>query len=349
MTYPGGQSGSWVRNGAGSSGQPKRPVAGLLASVVSLLPRWIRCLTFCALAAPATCTPLFAQNAPSAPRTNGGVVGTMGGGAGSSLCGGAVIAYSTVCDPGGGLSGADQAIFGGMASMPGSDILGITSTESCNTWTEAGVHSPTVSATRLEVPSKASSEYQKACGAFKDKRFSAAEDAVRKAIGLDPNYAAAWVVLGQVLDAQKKTDDARKACSQAMTVDPTYVPPYICLADFAAKDDNWDEVSRLSTRAMELDPVSDVYAFYFTAAAEYHLHQIVKAETDALSAVRLDIWHHLPQVHRLLAKIYEIKGDSRAEMAQLKEYLKQAPNSGDSAAMKSLLAQLEAEPSQPAK
>jgi hypothetical protein len=57
----------------------------------------------------------------------------------------------------------------------------------------------------------------------------------------------------------------------------------------------------------------------------------------------------LPQVHRLLAKIYEIKGDSHSEMAQLKEYLKQAPNSDDSVAMKSLLAQLEAEPSQPAK
>jgi Tetratricopeptide repeat len=343
MTYPGGQSGS----GAGCSGQPERPVAGLLASVV-ILPRWTRCLKFCALAAAFAYTPVFAQNVPNAPRTNEGITGTIGG-AGSSPCGGSAIVYSAICDPGGGPRGMEPSIFGGMASMSGSDVLGITSTESCNTWTEAGVHSPTVSATRLEVPSKASSEYQKACGAFKDRRFSAAEDAVRKAIDLDPNYVAAWVVLGQVLDAQKKTDDARKACSQAMTVDPTYVPPYICLADFAAKDDNWDEVSRLSTRAMELDPVSDVYAFYFTAAAEYHLHQILKAETDALSAVRLDIWHHLPQVHRLLAKIYEIKGDSHSEMAQLKEYLKQAPNSDDSAAMKSLLAQLEAEPSQPAK
>lgn len=240
-------------------------------------------------------------------------------------------------------------MFNSMASMPGVDAMGITNAESCNTWTEAGVHSPTVSATRLSVPSKASSEYQKACGAFKDKRFSAAEDAVRKAIDLDPDYAAAWVVLGQVLAAQNKADDGRKACSQAMTVDPTYVPPYICLADFAAKDNNWDEVSRLSTRALELDPVSDLYVFYFTASAEYHLHQILKAETDALSAVKLDVWHHLPQVHRLLARIYEVKGDSHAEMAQVKEYLKQAPNSDDSAEMKSLLAQLEAEPALPSK
>lgn len=347
MTYPGGQSGSWVENRAACSGQSKRPFMGPLASVVNLAQR-ARPVALCALAMGFFATAVFAQNIPNPPRTNSGITGTMSGGTVGSPCAGPIV-YSAVCDPGAGPRGMDASIFGGMASMPGGDTLGITSAESCNTWTEAGVHSPTVSATRLEVPSKASSEYQKACGAFKDKRFSVAEDTVRKAIDLDPNYAAAWVVLGQVLDAQNKTDDARKACSQAMTVDPTYVPPYICLADFAAKDNNWDEVSHLSTRALELDPVSDVYAFYFIAAAEYHFHQIVKAESDALAAVKLDSWHHLPQLHRLLAKIYEIKGDSHAEMAQLKEYLKQAPNSDDSAAMKSLLAQLEAEPSLPAK
>jgi tetratricopeptide (TPR) repeat protein len=306
----------------------------------------LRCARFAAAAllfGPAA----LAQNSTPPRPTNS--VPFAGGSTNSSPCGGSMMVYSGICDPNSGSHGLDSPLFNSTALMPGIDTLEITNAESCNTWTEAGVHSPTVSAARLEVPSKASSEYQKACGAFKDKRLSAAEDAVRKAIGLDPNYAAAWVVLGQVLAAQNKANDGRQACSQAMTVDPTYVPPYICLADFAAKENNWDEVSRLSTRALQLDPVSDVYAFYFTADAEYHLHHILKAETDALSAVRLDVWHHLPQVHRLLARIYEMKGDSHAEMAQVKEYLKQAPNSDDSAEMKSLLAQLEAGPAQPAK
>ena len=334
MTYPGAQSGIGAANGSILlCGEVAAGLRRLRAAAIRS--RWARVSVLFAIVATFSLVPSEAQNMPNSPTHMGGIIQ-------QNTCGGLVTVF---CDPN---SSRNENGFGNLASMPFGDPSGITNTESCNSWTEAAVHSPTVSATRLEVPAKASSEYQKACGAFKDKRFPAAEDAVRKAIDLDPNYVAAWVVLGQVLDAQNKRDDARKACSQAMTVDPTYVPPYICLADFAAKDNNWDEVSRLSTRALELDPVSNVYAFYFTAAAEFHLHQILKAETDALSVVRLDIWHHLPQIHRLLAKIYEIKGDSHAEETQLKEYLKQAPNSDDSAQMKSLLAQLEAAPNQPA-
>jgi len=40
----------------------------------------------------------------------------------------------------------------------------------------------TVSAIRLGVPSKARSDYEKACGAFKKKKFTEAEQHVRVAI-----------------------------------------------------------------------------------------------------------------------------------------------------------------------
>ena len=49
----------------------------------------------------------------------------------------------------------------------------MSQSESCNSWTEAGFHSPTVSASRLAVPSKASGEYQRACGALKDRKWGA--------------------------------------------------------------------------------------------------------------------------------------------------------------------------------
>jgi tetratricopeptide (TPR) repeat protein len=216
--------------------------------------------------------------------------------------------------------------------------------EACNTWTEAAVRSPTVSVARLGVPGKASSEYQKACGAFKAKRLPEAEAHARKAVQLYPNYAAGWVILGQTLDAQHRRDEARMACSQASSVDPGYSPPYLCLADFAASDNDWEQASKMSKRALELDPANNAYAFYYSAAAAFHLKQLPEAELDALSAAKLDTWHHLPQTHFLLAKIYEAKGDSRAEAAQLREYLKLVPNAPNSATAKNALAQLEAQP-----
>lgn len=230
-----------------------------------------------------------------------------------------------------------------IAPMPqGSDH--VSDSEGCNSWTESGVHSPTVSVARLGVPGKATGEYQRGCGAYKDKRLDQAERHLRKAIDIYPSYPAAWVVLGQVLDAQHKREDAKQACSEAIKIDSTYVAPYLCLAEFSATEDDWKQVSTLSERALALDPASNPYSLYYAADAAFHLGDLATAQRDALAAVALDPWHHLPQLHLLLAQIYAAKGDPDAEAAQLRDYLKMAPNSGDAAGARDTLAQLQSKP-----
>ena len=206
------------------------------------------------------------------------------------------------------------------------------------------MRSPTVSVARLAVPGKATGEYQKGCGAYKDKHLDQAEHHLRKAIDIYPTYPAAWVVLGQVLNAQHKREDARQACSKAITIDPTYVAPYLCLAEFSATEDDWKQVSTLSERALALDPANNPYSLYYSADAAFHLNDLATAERDALAAVVLDPWHRIPQLHLLLAQIYAAKGDPEAEAAQLRDYLKVAPNSGDAAGARDTLAQLQSKP-----
>ena len=230
-----------------------------------------------------------------------------------------------------------------MIPMPSASSQ-LADSEGCNSWTGSGVHSPTVSVARLAVPGKASGEYQKGCGAFKDKHLDQAERHLRKAVEIYPSYPAAWVVLGQVLEDQHKRDEAKQACSQATKVDPTYVAPYLCLAEFSATEDDWKQVSSLAEHAMALDPVRNPYSLYYTADAAFHLNDLAKAERSALAAVALDTWHHLPQLHLLLAQIYAAKGDPAAEAEQLRNYLKVAPNSGDAAGARNTLAQLESRP-----
>ncbi len=228
------------------------------------------------------------------------------------------------------------------------DTAWILAAESCNSWTESSTASPTVSVARLAVPRKASSEYQKGCGALKDKRLDNAEEHERSAVRIYPEYAAAWVLLGQILEAENKGNDGRQACSQARSVDPNYVAPYLCLADFAAAEDNWKEVSILSVGALSLDPGGNAYSFYYAADAAFHLGDLAKAEKDAQNSIKLDKWHHLAQVHMLLAQIYKAKQNFIGQAAQLREYLKIAPNSADSARIKTELAQLQAKsPQQP--
>jgi tetratricopeptide (TPR) repeat protein len=226
------------------------------------------------------------------------------------------------------------------------DTTWLMAAESCNSWTESSAHSPTVSVARLDVPKKASSEYQKGCSAFKDKRLGNAEEHERNAVRLYPQYAAAWVVLGQILEAENKRDDGRMACSQARSVDPNYVAPYLCLADFAAIEDNWKEVSILSVSALSLDPTGNAYSFFYAGDAAFHLGDLANAEHDAQNSIKLDKWHHLARVHLLMAQIYKAKQDFIKQAAELREYLKIAPNSADTPGIKTTLAQLEAKNSQ---
>ena len=220
--------------------------------------------------------------------------------------------------------------------------------ESCNSWTESGVHSPTVSAKRLQVPNKAAGEYQRGCGAFKGKRWMEAEGHLRKAVDSYEDYAAAWVLLGQVLREENKSNDAKGACSKAAEVDPGYVASYLCLAEFAANDSDWTEVAKFSGQALALDPVGNPYSLYYAADAGLHQNQLTQAEMHAQAAVKLDQWHHVPELHLLLAQIYRAAGNVAGEVAQLKEFLKVAANSKDAAQAKSTLALLETIPAKAA-
>lgn len=222
-----------------------------------------------------------------------------------------------------------------------SPLVRMVDAESCNTWTESSMRSPTVSATRLAVPGKASGEYQRACAAFKDKKFTEAEQHLRKAIGIYPEYAAAWVVLGQVLQAQQKRDEAQSACAQARTVDPDYVASYLCLAEFAVTEGDWNQVAEFSNTALALDPVGNAYSLYYAADAGLHLRHFSQAEMSAQSAVKLDTCHQLPELHLLLAQIFDAEGNPKDEAAQLREFLRFAPNSKDAGVAKTQLAEID--------
>jgi tetratricopeptide (TPR) repeat protein len=220
----------------------------------------------------------------------------------------------------------------------------VTEAESCNSWTESGMHSPTVSATRLAVPGKASSEYRKACGAFKGRRMDEAEVHLRNAIDLYPDYSAAYVVLGQVLRSQSKMDEGLAACAKARDLDPGYIAPYLCLAEFAANARDWDKVAELANRALALDPVSNAYALYYAADAGLHLNQLVQSEIQAQAAIKLDTWHKLPELHLVLARIFELEGNVPGQIGELHNYLKMASSVKEAAQAKATLARLEPAP-----
>lgn len=85
-----------------------------------------------------------------------------------------------------------------------------------------------VSAAALQVPGKARGQYGKARGDVKAKKLQSAEQPLRKAVEEYPQYAAAWVLLGQVSKlasgpGKRRARVLRQQLSIQVTLPHTYV------------------------------------------------------------------------------------------------------------------------------
>lgn len=192
----------------------------------------------------------------------------------------------------------------------------------------------------LQISTKPRHEFEEGCASLRNQKAADAEAHLRKALKQDAKFSAAWVLLGQLLEAEQKMDDARDACSRPVA-SASYLPAYLCLADISARAGNWDDVLKLSSRALELDPSTAAAAYSYNAAANYNLHHLPAAEKSALRAVDIDKSNSDPRVHFLLAQIYEAEGNRADEAAQLREYLKYVTDPADADMVKKALAGLE--------
>lgn len=204
-----------------------------------------------------------------------------------------------------------------------------------------GLRTGTVGVEDLQVPEKTKKEYAEGCASLRNRKMAAAENHLRKAVNQYAKYSAAWVLLGQVLLAQQKTEDARLACSRPLAANSNYLPAYLCLTDISSRLNNWDEVLKLSTRALAIDPTTDAAAYAYNATAALNLNHLPEAEKSALRALEIDSNHVEPRVHYLLAQIYEAKRDRANEVAQLREYLKYSTDPKDTATVRTYLAELD--------
>ncbi len=180
--------------------------------------------------------------------------------------------------------------------------------EECLPWKLSSARDSTSSVTALKVPSKARREYEKACTAYRKKKFSDAEQHLRDAIGKFQDYSAAWVMLGVVLDQQHQVQAARDACSRAAKTDARYLPAYLCAAEFSTRNQEWGELLNLANVALGLNSAGDGYVHFYRAMAYFHLNNLVDAQKSALKAAEMDVNHNYLPIYFLLAQIYAAAG-----------------------------------------
>ena len=205
----------------------------------------------------------------------------------------------------------------------------------------AGIHSPTVSLTRLEVPQRAKQKLEKACSALKHKEFSQAEEHLLKALDYYPEYAGAWVLLGQVQELEHKTNDAAQSCSRAHEIDASYAPAYLCLAYLLTADKKWEQLRQLTERLLQLHPIYATNVYYYHALANLNLGNLPAAEISARRGIADGNEHHQPHLHLVLSQVYERAGNRRSEIDELHEYLRCSPRGNDVEHVNNLLRTIE--------
>ena len=197
-----------------------------------------------------------------------------------------------------------------------------------------------VSVTSMAAPRAAKKALARAEKAMEKKNFSKAETDLKKALAAYPAYAAAWYRLGQVYEISHRVADAREALSRAVQADKFFVNPYIDLARLAVMTPNWQEAADLTTHALDLDPVHLPDGYLLNSMANFNLGKLDAAEDSAHKLERLDAMHRFPQVHLILAGVFKRKQDSAGEVAQLRAYLKYAPQASNAKQVRSRLHEL---------
>jgi tetratricopeptide (TPR) repeat protein len=213
----------------------------------------------------------------------------------------------------------------------------------------------TVAASELAVPKDAKKDYGKACEALAEGKSADAEKHLRNATDLFPQYSASWVLLGQMLEQQSNLPASREACQKATVASPLYIQAYLCLADIGLHQGDWNEVLAQSLKAIDLDPANESAGYVYKGSANYSLHHLSEAEASALKASEIESTrkykdqedrdkHSDPRVHILLAQIYDQKGETSKEVAELREFLKTVKNPQAHAMIEQSLKELEQQP-----
>lgn len=232
------------------------------------------------------------------------------------------------------------------ASTSGSRSLsaaGMFTDESCLPWNFSRRQDTAVSVVTLKIPPKARSEYEKACDANNNNKFEDAEGHARQAIHEFQSYPAAWVMLGMTLEQQHRQQEARDACDQAVMVDPKYLPGFLCQAEFSARSREWAQVLNQANLALGLYSAGNSYAYYYRAAAFFHLKNLPEARNSALKASELDVNRSNGPLYFLLAQIYEAEGNKADAEAELRRILRRPSDRQQEDAARQFLARLESQ------
>ncbi len=174
----------------------------------------------------------------------------------------------------------------------------------------------------FDIPAKAKKEFELGLREQKDGKCDIRLAHLQKAAALYPKYGEAFTEIGRCYVQMNDLPAAESAFKNAARFSPGMYAT-ANLATFYVSQGRTDEAQALITPLLKKNPTEgDLYAamarIYF---AKGQLKEAVAAGLEAHSR-----GHQSPDVHLLLAKIYEDQGNHGAELTQLLNYLDENPH-----------------------
>ncbi len=206
---------------------------------------------------------------------------------------------------------------------------------------EGGDHEgSTISLSAMRAPEDAKKAFSKGLDAATSRKWSKAQADLEKAVGIYPDYAAAWSALGEVYAHESMSKEAHSALERAIQIDPKYLKPYVQLARLDLAEKRPEDAEAITTRAMEMKPTEFPAIYFYHAVANFNLKHLDIAETSARRAIELDSEHEVPRAEYLLGSILAAKGDRAGAVDHLNQYLKLAPKAPDAPEVRQRIADL---------
>jgi protein O-GlcNAc transferase len=115
----------------------------------------------------------------------------------------------------------------------------------------------------------------------------AARDAFLSAVELDPTYAKAWFSLGEVYDALKDIDNARKCFNEASSIEPEWIDPLVKLGLLEFSLLSYKEAKDILCKYLELGG-NDIEILVTLARSAFHLDDCKTVQKVTSQIISMD-------------------------------------------------------------
>ncbi len=205
--------------------------------------------------------------------------------------------------------------------------------------TKAGA--PTVSASDLKVPKKASKEFDTATKLIAQQEWQAAVDPLNKALALYPDYAEAYNNLGVVYARLGESEKERQALQKAIAANDHFAPAHVNLARLEMKEQDFAAAEAHLNQATAADP-TDARALVLLAQVQL----LNRHYEDAIaSAGKVHAMAHASYavVHYVAARACERLNRLSDAVTELKLFLTEEPSGERATAVRQEMAAIQKE------